>query len=140
VLGLHSSLRSFDDDVRSSGGVLHSAAIGIRQVCTERVIGSVGRARNMRSDFFYRRGNPMTGRFRRIDTAMERGAALPPVELYRVRRPGHASGSGRVSEYYVLDGHHRLAMARRLGQLYVDAHITEFTLAADGPGGPSITT
>jgi hypothetical protein len=43
------------------------------------------------------------------------GRALPPVELYRL-------GDG----YYVLDGHHRVAAALAVGQLALDARVTEF--------------
>jgi hypothetical protein len=50
--------------------------------------------------------------------AMERGQALPPVELYQL-------GSG----YYVFDGHHRVAAARQLGQLELDANVVRFVPA-----------
>jgi hypothetical protein len=34
-----------------------------------------------------------------------------------------------VSEYYVVDGHHRVAMARKLGQDFLDAHVVEYKVA-----------
>jgi ParB-like chromosome segregation protein Spo0J len=34
-----------------------------------------------------------------------------------------------VSEYYVVDGHHRVAMARKLGQDFLDAHVVAYRLA-----------
>jgi hypothetical protein len=46
---------------------------------------------------------------------MRDGAAFSPVELYLLE-----------DRYYVVDGHHRVAAARSLGQLYVDALVTEF--------------
>lgn len=30
-----------------------------------------------------------------------------------------------MTEYYVVDGHHRVAMAKKLGQDYLDAHVVE---------------
>jgi hypothetical protein len=51
---------------------------------------------------------------------MESGADLPPLELYRL-------GFG----YYVLDGHHRVAAARQLDMIEIDADVTEFVPMAD---------
>ncbi|HEU5315896.1 MAG TPA: ParB/RepB/Spo0J family partition protein [Chloroflexota bacterium] len=33
------------------------------------------------------------------------------------------------TEYYVVDGHHRVAMAKKLGQDYLDAHVVEYRVA-----------
>jgi hypothetical protein len=51
---------------------------------------------------------------------MEDGAEMPPIEVYKL-------GFG----YYVLDGHHRLAVALENGQVEIDAMVTEFVEAAD---------
>jgi hypothetical protein len=51
---------------------------------------------------------------------MESGVSLPPVVLYKV-------GYG----YYVLDGNHRVAAAKQLGQLEIDALVTEFLPVSD---------
>ena len=56
-------------------------------------------------------------RFQRISTEVRSGRGMDPVELYR------CSGS-----YYVLDGHHRIAVARALGQRSVSALVTEVRL------------
>ena len=54
------------------------------------------------------------------------------------KRPMTSDRPVPVTEYYVVDGHHRVAMARKLGQDYLDAHIVEYKLkpgevAAGGP-------
>ena len=59
-------------------------------------------------------------RYERIRRAMEEGASLPPVVLYKL-------GYG----YYVLDGNHRVAAAKELGQLEIDADVTEFVPLGD---------
>jgi hypothetical protein len=59
-------------------------------------------------------------RFERILHLMEAGAPLPPVTLYKL-------GYG----YYILDGNHRVAAAKQLGQLEVDALVTEFVPLGD---------
>ena len=33
-----------------------------------------------------------------------------------------------MTQYYVVDGNHRVAMAKKLGQDYLDAHIVEYKL------------
>jgi hypothetical protein len=46
--------------------------------------------------------------------AMRQGEPLPPIEVYAWR-----------GEYYVLDGHHRVAAARAVGNDFIDAHVIE---------------
>lgn len=52
-------------------------------------------------------------RWQRIALAHRRGDALPPIEL--VKRP---------EGYYVLDGRHRVSVARALGHPDIDARVT----------------
>jgi hypothetical protein len=52
--------------------------------------------------------------------ALQEGKVLPPVELYKL-------GYG----YYVLDGNHRVAAAKALGQPEIDAMVTEFVPLKD---------
>ena len=56
-------------------------------------------------------------RFQRIDAEVRSGRGMDPVELYR------CGGA-----YYVLDGRHRIAVARALGQRSVCALVTEVRL------------
>ena len=99
----------------------------------EKIVGSVDRAKAMRSDFFYRSGRAVTARFERIGEAMKEGKQLPPIELYKlkVRRQGREAPP--ASEYYVVDGHHRVAMARKLGQEYIDANVEAYRVAGPRP-------
>jgi hypothetical protein len=55
----------------------------------------------------------LRGRWQRIALAHRRGDALPPIEL--VKRP---------DGYYVLDGRHRVSVARALGHPDIDARVT----------------
>jgi hypothetical protein len=61
-------------------------------------------------------------RFQRIAVEVRSGRGMDPVELYR------CSGS-----YYVLDGRHRIAVARALGQRSVWALVTEVRLNNPAP-------
>jgi hypothetical protein len=69
-----------------------------------------------RDDFdaaFHPLREDMEKRWLGVATAMLRGDALPPVDLIRV---------GDV--YYVRDGHHRISVARAIGQREIDAQVT----------------
>ena len=107
---------SFADEARRTGA-LKRALPRTATVELEQVVGSVGRAHELGLNF-----RPSTShgrihdseRFARVRAAMRRGKPLPPVELYKL---GCA--------YYVLDGHHRVAAAMDLGQLAIDASVTE---------------
>jgi hypothetical protein len=123
----HRGLRSFESAIRDAGGVSSAVDRGIVEVPWQKVVGSVGRSQNLRSDFFYRTGKAVTQRFIRIGEAMLAGKALPPLELYKLKpRQTVPGGEPQLSEYYVVDGHHRVAMARHLGQDFLDAHVVEY--------------
>lgn len=129
LLGRYDPVKCFEHEVRAGGGMAGRADAGMYTVEVRKVVGSVGRAETLRSDFCYRRGRAMTARFHRVGRAMEAGKILPPLELYKVTRSPRAAGASPVSEYYVLDGHHRVAMARKLGQDFLDAHVVTYRLA-----------
>jgi hypothetical protein len=116
----HRDVRSFDVDVAAAGGVAGRVDKGFKEVPVDKIVGSVGRSHNLRSDFFYKTGQAVTARFRRVGQAMVEGKSLPPLELYKVKEPE------QPSTYYVVDGHHRVAMAKQLGQDALDAHVVEY--------------
>ena len=87
---------------------------GTRVVDTDEIVGSVGRGRDFDSRFLPLRAS--TGeRWKRVDVAFHRGLDLPPVSLYKL---GGA--------YFVLDGNHRVSVARFHGLRSVEAEVTEF--------------
>ena len=65
-------------------------------------------------------------RFERIAADVRCGRGMDPVDLY------HCG-----SRYYVLDGHHRIAVARALGERSIWATITEVRM--NQPGAPRST-
>ena len=65
-------------------------------------------------------------RFERIAADILSGRGMDPVELYRCG-----------GQYYVLDGRHRIAVARALGERWVLANITDVRLAH--PGMPHVS-
>src|SRR5262245_17683737 len=118
----HGAVRSYEHDVAARGGVVGMVDRGYKEVPVEKIVGSVSRWQNLRSDFFYKSGQ-VTARFRRVGEAMRQGRALPPLELYKVKP------KDEPSRYYVVDGHHRVAMARQAGQGDMEAHVVEHRVA-----------
>lgn len=113
-------VRSFAEDAARAGPVA-PRSLGIRTVEVARIIGSVGRAHELDEAFrAVRKRREDEARYQRILKLTENGDALPPVVLYKL-------GYG----YYVLDGNHRVAAAKQLGQLEMDALVTEFVPLGD---------
>jgi nucleotide-binding universal stress UspA family protein len=114
------AVRSFSEDAESAGPVA-PRSLGVRTVEVARIIGSVGRANELDEKFRsvnHRRAEDY--RYNRVRRAMAEGVSLPPIVLYKL-------GYG----YYVLDGNHRVAAAKELGQLEMDALVTEFVPMSD---------
>ncbi|MCA1599535.1 MAG: universal stress protein, partial [Chloroflexi bacterium] len=108
-------VRTFGEDAARAGPVA-PRDLGLRTVEVARIVGSVGRAIELDGSFRSRgKRRADTERLQRIVQLMKDDAALPPVDLYKL-------GYG----YYVLDGNHRVAAALAMGQLEIDAHVTEF--------------
>ena len=135
----HGDVKSFEQEVEAAGVVGRSEG-GMRTIPVRKVVGSVGRAQNLRSDFFYKTGKAITTRYLSIGRAMQEGKILPPIEVYRAKlRRAQKTEARDMTEYYVVDGHHRVAMAKKLGQDYLDAHVVEYKVAsaAARPPGPA---
>lgn len=113
-------VRIFAEDQARAGPVA-PRTLGLRTVEVARIVGSVGRAEELDANFrSISKARSEEYRYRRILQLMEEGAPLPPVVLYKL-------GYG----YYVLDGNHRVAAAKELGQLEIDALVTEYVPLAD---------
>jgi len=103
------------DDVRRVLRAYNRHYLGRRVVEVEQIVGSVGRCRDFDGSFLPARAS-VAERWKRIDRAFHRGEELPPVELYKV---GEAC-------YFVVDGHHRVSVARYHGVPTLEAVLTEF--------------
>lgn len=80
-------------------GARGSGGRTVREVPVRAIVGSVGRAHEF--DRCFARFAGPSPRSRRVGELTRQGLTLPPVELFRV-------GPG----YFVVDGHHRIAVAR----------------------------
>ncbi len=105
--------------------------LGVRTVLTECVRGTASTAVSRGQDFRPLSGHePADWRFRwsRLLSAVRDQAILPPVQLLR------AGG-----DYWVVDGHNRVALARERGQVWIDADVTELDLGSGSDAAPAAT-
>jgi hypothetical protein len=103
--------------IRDAYDVRSRHAAGTRAVPIEEIRGSEGRSEDFDADFRPLRPHSKD-RWMRIAIAQQMGATMPPVELVQV---GDA--------YFVRDGHHRISVARALGQKEIDAQVTVWEAA-----------
>jgi hypothetical protein len=107
-------LRSFDDVRRERLVANNRLHRGRRVVEVEEIVGSVGRWRDFDRSFLPARAS-VGHKWKRIDRAFHRTEDLPPVELYEI---GDA--------YFVVDGHHRVSVARYHDVPTLEAAVAEF--------------
>ncbi len=111
VTGQSTSLLAFQQ-VRDQLKFRGSVERGIREIPVHAIIGSVGRYQDFSRSFLPT--NPSDeARWANVKTFMEDEGA-PPIEVYQV---GDA--------YFVLDGNHRVSIARQTGLEYLPAQVTE---------------
>jgi hypothetical protein len=112
LLGRPKRLLSYDQvkEKLHIGGPIHR---GIRTVEIARIVGSVNRYVDF-DHAFLPLNNRIASRWQNIDRAFYEDISLPPIVLYKV---------GEV--YFVVDGHHRVSVARQQGQEFIEAEVRE---------------
>ena len=110
------------DEVVAALGETGRRELGLVDVPVEAIVGSVDRTGQFDRDF-----RPTTSisreRWARINAAQRRGETVPPVRLRKVG-----------GMYFVVDGHHRVSIARNRGNSHIDAHVTEILTRVDADG------
>ena len=89
---------------------------GVKEIPVDLIAGSVAPDAKT-SDFdpgFLPINRRMRERWTRIYQAMVEGDELPPIDVYRVD-----------GKYYVIDGHHRVSVARNLGRPMINARVID---------------
>jgi hypothetical protein len=90
--------------------------IGVRPIRVDRIIGSLDRSADF-DRLFRPRHLTLRTRLRALRQAFPDGA-FPPITVHEV---------GGL--YFVVDGHHRVALAHQLGMEYVDADVTAIQIS-----------
>src|SRR5215469_1007621 len=104
-------LRSFDSDRRAKGA-MHLVELGATDVPITAIVGSVGRAGDFDHKFRPRQRH-LRLRLAHLERAFP-DCDFPTIALYEIQ--GH---------YYVQDGHHRVALARKRGVHYMTARVVQ---------------
>jgi len=103
--------------VEAACTVVECRNAGTRTVPIDRIRGSSNRCRDFDAGFRPLHSHEQA-RWLRVAAARLRGAKLPPVELIE------AAGL-----YFVVDGHHRISVARALGEAEIRARVTTWQVA-----------
>jgi len=109
------------ESVRCAACLRGSHYAGLYAVPIRQIRGSEGRCEDFDSNFMPLKLHNR-GRWASVATAWLMATPLPPVELIQV---------GDV--YFVRDGHHRISVARMMGQDSIDAEVTVWETAGPLP-------
>src|SRR5512142_3059626 len=110
--GRPSMLLSYDEikEKLRVGGPIYR---GVQTVRVDQIAGSLNRYHEF-DRVFLPASDSLADRWQSVNRAFYQDISLPPVVLYKV---------GQV--YFVVDGHHRVSVAREQGQLYIEAEVRE---------------
>lgn len=110
--GQPSTLLSYDDvkEKLHIGGPIYR---GVKTVRVDQIAGSLNRYHEF-DRVFLPASDRLAARWTSVNRAFYQEISLPPVVLYKV---------GDV--YFVVDGHHRVSVARKQGQIYIEAEVRE---------------
>ncbi|KAF0108324.1 MAG: hypothetical protein FD146_898 [Anaerolineaceae bacterium] len=112
LAGQPKTLLSYDEvkEKLRIGGPIYR---GVKTVPIEKIAGSLNRYHQFDRAFLPLE-DQIANRWQNVDRAFYQDISLPPVVLYKV---------GDV--YFVVDGHHRVSVAREQGQEFIDADVRE---------------
>lgn len=100
------------ETIRRTVKVSNRHYIGLQTVCIEQIRGSEGRSREFDAHFRPLKSHTQE-RWVNIAVAQKEGRPLPSVDLIQI---------GGI--YFVRDGHHRISVARAMGQEQIEATVT----------------
>ncbi len=112
ISGQPTTLLSYDEIKENLhiGGPIYR---GVHTVHVDQIVGSLNRYQQF-DRAFLPAADQLASRWQNVDRAFYNEVSLPPVVLYKV---------GQV--YFVVDGHHRVSVAREQGQEFIEAEVRE---------------
>ncbi|HEX2050663.1 MAG TPA: ParB N-terminal domain-containing protein [Actinomycetota bacterium] len=117
------------DEVKDRLRLFEQTYRGIQPIPVARIVGTTERTSDFDAEFLPRT-EELRPRWRGVERAYPSGE-FPPIVVYQVG-----------DSYFLVDGHHRVAVARQTGTEYIDAEVTElharFELPADLDVGKAI--
>jgi nucleotide-binding universal stress UspA family protein len=112
ITGRSTELLSYEE-VRQKLRALESGKVELKQIPLNAIVGSVGRYTDFTRNFLPLKDSD-EGRWARVMAATTGLVGTPPIEAYKI---------GEV--YFVLDGNHRVSVARQLRATSIEAYVTE---------------
>ncbi|MEE8486088.1 MAG: transcriptional regulator [Acidimicrobiia bacterium] len=104
-------LPSFND-LRARLHLFQQSYAGLQTIEVEKIVGTVDRSNDFDRDFLPR--SPQTReRWERLERAFP-SLGFPPISVYQIN-----------DVYFVIDGNHRVALAKQKGAEFIDAEVTE---------------
>lgn len=113
LAGRHTATLLSYDEIKETlriGGPIYR---GVKTIRVDQVAGSLNRYHEFDRAFLPKE-DQLASRWQKVDRAFYQDINLPPVVLYKV---------GEV--YFVVDGHHRVSVAREQGQIFIEAEVRE---------------
>jgi hypothetical protein len=98
-------------------------ALGVRAIELASIVGTTEEEKAHGFDDCFRPPDWTRGRWELVWMARVRGTELPPISVYRVG-----------AEHYVRDGHHRVSVARSLGDAQIEAEVVALAARPDAGG------
>lgn len=92
--------------------------LGIQEIRVDSIRGSVNRWQDFDAHFHPKDADQE--KLQNILQAMESGVSFPPIQVYRIK-----------DDHYVIDGNHRVTVAKAINQLYIDAEVFELLPSGD---------
>lgn len=100
--------------------------LGLQTIEVDHIIGSVDRYREFDRHYLPKEKH-LDERWVGVRSAQLQGKELPPIQVYKV---------GEL--YFVKDGNHRVSVARRQGQKYIDAYVIELNVTVPPDEGDTL--
>ena len=112
IQGQPNQLLSYDEikEKLRIGGPIYR---GVQTVQVKQIVGSLNRYHEFDRAFLPTQ-DKIAERWQRVNLAFYSDISLPPVVLYKVGET-----------YFVVDGHHRVSVAREQGQIFIEAEVRE---------------
>lgn len=120
--GQSTDLLSFTEVIEKLG-ITGQSSVGLRQIPIDAIVGSVGRYQDFSRTFLPRLESD-EDRWVSVGAAAPLVTDLPPIDVYQIG-----------DSYFVLDGNHRVSLARLQQIDYIDANVTEVRTRAPMPPG-----
>ena len=117
---LSSGLASLEQALGAGPATVRRAS-GLEAIPLASIVGTAEAAKTRSFDGRFRPPSSSRRRWEGLWMAGRRGAALPPISVYRL-----------CGQHFVRDGHHRVSVAQSLGMAAIDAEVTELAHSDSG--------